>query len=183
MEPMEIEGLVRKVIEEYVQRDQSKSEPAHKAELEVERRRREEMEARLNDLIEENRRAKGKTEETERQLAIRSELERLGVQKVDLALRAVRDDVTRTEDGRLVANSGGEVQDLRQYLAKFINENPEFLPARIEGGSGQMGGEGRGTRGSGPIDLERIKPGMSREEMERARQEIARIASQTLRGL
>ena len=29
------------------------------------------------------------------------------------------------------------------------------------------------------VDLDRIKPGMSAEDLERARQEIARIASQT----
>ena len=31
--------------------------------------------------------------------------------------------------------------------------------------------------------MEKIRPGMSAEDMERARQEIARVASQTLRGL
>jgi hypothetical protein len=30
--------------------------------------------------------------------------------------------------------------------------------------------------------MERIRPGMSKEEMERARQEIARVANLTLRG-
>jgi hypothetical protein len=36
---------------------------------------------------------------------------------------------------------------------------------------------------SGGIDLERIRPGMNPEELERARQEVARLASQTLKGL
>ena len=33
------------------------------------------------------------------------------------------------------------------------------------------------------VDLERIRPGMSAEEMQRVREEIVRVASQTLRGL
>jgi hypothetical protein len=32
------------------------------------------------------------------------------------------------------------------------------------------------------VDLDKIKPGMSGEEAERVRQEIARVAMQTLRG-
>jgi hypothetical protein len=32
------------------------------------------------------------------------------------------------------------------------------------------------------VDLDKIKPGMSPEELERVRQEIARIASQALSG-
>jgi hypothetical protein len=33
------------------------------------------------------------------------------------------------------------------------------------------------------VDLERIRPGMSAEEMQRVREEIVRVASQTLRGI
>jgi hemin uptake protein HemP len=32
------------------------------------------------------------------------------------------------------------------------------------------------------VDLDRIRPGMNAEEAERVRQEIVRIASQTLKG-
>jgi hypothetical protein len=32
------------------------------------------------------------------------------------------------------------------------------------------------------VDIDKIRPGMSSEELERAREEIARIASQALRG-
>jgi hypothetical protein len=35
---------------------------------------------------------------------------------------------------------------------------------------------------SGAVDLDKIRPGMSAEDAERIRQEIVRIASQTLRG-
>jgi len=33
------------------------------------------------------------------------------------------------------------------------------------------------------IEIERIRPGMNPEEMQRVREEIVRVASQTLRGL
>jgi hypothetical protein len=33
------------------------------------------------------------------------------------------------------------------------------------------------------VDLERIRPGMSAEEMQRVREEIVRVASQSLKGL
>jgi hypothetical protein len=45
-----------------------------------------------------------------------------------------------------------------------------------------------GTQKSGPaaastsVDIDRISPSMSKEELERVRQEILRVASQTLRG-
>jgi hypothetical protein len=35
----------------------------------------------------------------------------------------------------------------------------------------------------GSIDLEKIKPGMNKEDLERVRQEISRLASQALRGV
>jgi len=62
-----------------------------------------------------------------------------------------------------------------------VNENPELLPARMAGGSGASAGQ-RATEAGG-IDLKMIRPGMSEEDKERVRQEIARVASQTLRGL
>ena len=71
-----------------------------------------------------------------------AELQKLGVAKVDLAYRAVKDDVYRSEDGRLIAQGGA---DMREYLAQFVNENPELLPARMSGGSGATAGQ----RGSG----------------------------------
>ena len=102
----------------------------------------------MNELVAENQKARGKAEEAERSSAIRAELQRLGVAKVDLAYRAVKDDMYRSEDGRLLAQGGAE---LRDYLAQFVNENPELLPARISGGSGASAGQrsGGGESGSG----------------------------------
>ena len=50
--------------------------------------------------------------------------------------------------------------------------------ARISGGSGVTSGQKAPPPPNAPsVDLDRIKPGMSREEMERVRQEIIRVAS------
>ena len=133
----------------------------------------------MNELAAENAKARTRAEEAERHAAIRAELQRLGVAKVDLAFQAVRDEVQRGEDGRLVAQDGSE---LKEYLTHFVSENPELLPARIAGGSGATAGT-RGVAGASSVDLDKIRPGMSAEELERVRQEIARVATQTLKGM
>ena len=177
-----IRGVIRETIEEFIRKEQSKSEPAYQAELLEERKRREQLERRLNELVEENRRSRQQAEEAERNASIRAELQRLGVAKVDLAFKAVREDVLRSEDGRLVAKGAQGEVSLRDYLSQFLNENPEFLPARITGGSGVTTGQKAPGAHSPVADLDRIRPGMSAEEAERVRQEIVRIASQTLKG-
>src|SRR6185437_14638446 len=100
---VDVKHVVRQAIEEFVRAEQQKAEPAYKAELEDERKRREGLESRLNQLVEENRRARAAAEEADRNSQIRSELQRLGIAKVDLAFRAVKDDIVRGDDGRLRA--------------------------------------------------------------------------------
>jgi hypothetical protein len=150
-------------------------------ELVEERRRRERLEQRVNELVEENKRSREAAEEAERNSSIRAELQRLGVAKVDLAYRAVKDEIARSEDGRLVARTSQGETGIREYLSQFVSENPELLPARMAGGSGVSPSQ-KGP-GAGGIDLDRIKPGMNPEELERIRQEIARVASQAMKGL
>ena len=80
-----------------------------------------------------------------------------------------------------VPREGGE---MKEFLEKFVKENPELLPARLAGGSGASGGaRGGGSGAAGAVDIDKIRPGMSAEELDRVRQEIARVASQTLRGI
>ncbi len=177
-----IQAIVQKTIEEFLRREQAKSEPAYKTELLEERKRREQLERRLNELAEENKRSRQIAEEAERQTAIKSELQRMGVAKVDVAFKAVKEDIRRSEDGRLIAKSDQGEVGVKEYLTQFLNENPEFLPARISGGSGVAGSQKHAAAGSGGVDLDKIRPGMSTEDAERVRQEIARIASQTLKG-
>ena len=90
----------------------------------------------LDELAEERRRREGlekRVEEAERGSAIRAELQKLGVAKLDLAYKAVKDEVPR------------EAGEMKEFLVKFVGENPELLPARLAGGSGASGG----ARGSG----------------------------------
>lgn len=180
----DVKNVVRHVIEEFMRAEQSKAEPAYKAELVEERKRREALESRLNQLVEENRQARATAEQMDRHSQIKSELQRLGVAKLDLAFKAVKDDIVRSEDGRLVASDGMEHRPVQDYLRKFVEENPELLPARIAGGSGASSTTRNAVpAASSAVDIDKIKPGMSREEMERVRQEVARLASQALRGM
>ena len=177
---IDVQGLVQQAVQEYLRQDTSRREPAYKAELQEERKRREQLERRVNELVEENRRSRQVAEEAERSTNIRAELQKLGVSKVDLAYRAVQGDIFRGEDGRLFAHTGQGDTAAGEYLRQFIAENPEFLPARIAGGSGVTNSQ-RPPVANG-IDLEKIGPGMSKEDLERARQEILRVATQTLRS-
>jgi hypothetical protein len=177
----ELRSVIRSVIDEFMRAEQVRSEPAYKTELVEERRRREQLEQRVNELAGENKVNKQIAEEAEKQAAVRAELQRLGVAKVDLAFRAVRGEIRRKEDGRLMATADSGEMPFREYLAQFINENPELLPARIAGGSGMEPVQKAAPAERG-IDLDKIKPGMDPEELDRVRKEISRVAAQTLRG-
>ena len=179
---VDIRNVVRAAIEEFVRAEQQKAEPAYQAELIDERKRREGLEARVNQLVEENRRARAAAEEADKSTQIRSELQRLGVAKIDLAFKAVRDELVRTEDGRLQSR-GADNKSLAEYLANFVQENPELLPARIAGGSGAQGNQRGPAPAASGIELDKIKPGMNKEELDRVRQEISRLTNQALRGL
>jgi hypothetical protein len=177
----DLRAVVRGAIEEFLKAEQTRSEPAYKAELLEERKRREQLERRMNELVDENRRTRQLAEETERGAVIRAELQKLGVSKVDLAFKAVKDDITRTEDGRLTARTETGEMAVRDYLTRFVAENPELLPVRIPGGSGANAGQSQPVTAPG-VDLDKIRPGMSAEELDRVRKEIARVARQSMRG-
>jgi hypothetical protein len=178
----DVRDIVRQAIEEFVRTEQRQAEPAYKAELHEERKRRESLEARLNQLVEENRKARAAAEEADRHAQIRNELQRTGISKIDLAFRAMKDEIVRTEDGRLQAR-GADGKPLHEYVVQFVQENPELLPARIAGGSGAQTPARQNAQPDAPgISLESIRPGMSKDEMERVRQHISKLASQALRG-
>ena len=178
----QLRSVIRNVIDEFVRAEQTMAEPAYKTELLEERKRREQLEQRVNELVNENKRNKHVADEAEKQAAVRAELQRLGVAKVDLAFRAVRDDVRRKEDGRLVAKAEDGELSLREYLQRFVSDNPELLPARISGGSGMEQVE-RAAPAQRAIELDKIRPGMDPEELERVRREVSRIAAQSLHGM
>ncbi len=180
---IDVRKIVQQAVEEFLRAQQQRVEPTYKTELLDERKRREALEGRLNQLVEENRKARAAAEEAERHSRIRGELQKLGVAKVELAFRAVKEDIVRAEDGRLVAR-GADAKPLEEFLSSFVEENPELLPARITGGTGAPGGSREALHGGDSgVDVEKIKAGMSAEDLDRVRQEIARVASRTLRGL
>jgi len=171
----ELKGLMKSVIQEYMNAEKTRSEPAYKTELVEEKKRREQLERRVNELVEENARSRQAAEESDRNAQIKSELTRLGVAKVELAFKVVKDEIQRATDGTLQA---GE-RDFKQYLTEFVQQNPEFLPARIAGGSGAVSAPKPAVAG---IDLEKIQPGMSPEELRRIREQISEVAAASLRG-
>jgi hypothetical protein len=179
---VELRSVIRNVIDEFMHAEQVKTEPAYRTELIEERKRREQLEQRVNELAGENKRNKQIAEEAEKQSVVRTELQRLGVAKIDLAFRAVRDEVRRKEDGRMVAKAEHGELPLREYLEQFVSENPELLPARIAGGSGMEPVQKTAPTERG-IEMDKIRPGMDPEELNRVRKEIARIAAQSLRGM
>ena len=173
----DLEGIVKKAISEFRRHTSEEEDAVLKGKLREERRRREELERRLNEMRQENRRTRQQAEESERNLQIRDALREFGVQKTDLAFRLVKDEIFRTEEGDLYADSEGERIPYREYLKRFVSENPEFLPPRITGGSGATGVPRREFSPSG-FDLERIRPGMSAEELAQAWKEVARLAGE-----
>lgn len=175
-----LRGVIQEAIREYVTAQRTKDEPAYQVELSEERKRRESLERRVNELVQENERSKRTAEEAERSSAIRGELQKLGVTKVDLGFKAVKDDIVRSKDGRLVARSDEGEVGMQEFLAKFIRENPELLPARIPGGSGMSGAQSGSVVSR--VDLDQIRPGMDRAELERVRREIAQALSHPVRN-
>jgi hypothetical protein len=184
-EPVNVQTIVQQAVDEYMRQDVARREPAYKTELHEERRRREQLEKRVNELVEENKRSRAVADEAQRSTSIRTELQKLGVTKVDLAYKAVQDGIVRTDDGRLVARSENGEQPVTDFLAGFVQDNPEFLPARIAGGTGMTGTQKAAPQpAAGGVDLDRISPSMSKEELDRVRQEILRVVqTQTPRGV
>jgi hypothetical protein len=97
----------------------------------------------------------------------------------------VQDEIVRTDDGRLVARGDNGEQPVGEFLAGFVQDNPEFLPARIAGGTGVTGTQKAAPQATaGGFDLDRISPSMTKEELDRVRQEILRVVTtQTPRGV
>src|ERR1700686_3021933 len=104
-EPVNVEAIVQQAIDEYIRQDAARREPAHKTELQEERRR-EQLEKRVNELVEENKRSRAVADEAQRSTNIRTELQKLGVTKIDLAYKAVQDGIVRTEDGARFCATG-----------------------------------------------------------------------------
>ena len=100
-ETNDVRSIVQAVIQEFVKAEQTKAEPAYKTELVEERKRRESLEQRVNELVAENDRSRYRRRK--RRNGVRRSgrsCKKLGVAKVELAFRAVKDEIQRGEDGR-----------------------------------------------------------------------------------
>lgn len=176
----EIRGIVQEAIQEFLRFKQQESEPAHRAELHEERRRREQLEAQVRELLQKTRESELEVARARMTSAVRDELQKHGVNKVDLAYRVIKDDIRQSEHGDYVARGRDGDVPLQDFVKKFVDENPEFLPPRITGGSGSsgMGGDASSAR----FDLDAIRPGMSEEERRQVHAAIANLASQTFKS-
>ena len=175
--PDELDALMRKTVREFTRQTSEQEESALTVKLNDERRRRESLERQLNDVREESRRGRQQAELMDRQSQIRESLQGLGVRKADLALKLVKDDIFRAEDGDLYADVAGQQTPYREYLRQFVADNPELLPPRIAGGAGAVGASD-GEISSAGFDLDRIHPGMSQADSAHAWREVARLTGQ-----
>ena len=166
-------GPNRYATSEQDSREQSR-EANPQSSLDQERRRRLELERQVKELSEESRSLRRQAEEAERRSRIREGLKERGVRKTQLAMRLLEPDVRRNSDGELVGEWEGSVLPFDDYLNRFVQENPEFLPPRIAGGSGATGGRGSELTRSG-FDLDAIRPGMNPDETRQAWREVARL--------
>lgn len=170
---------IRRIIEGTVAALAEKITPAASA---ADESAREEARAALERQVEDLRRSaeeyRSRAEAAERAAAVREELRKRGVTNVELAYRAIREDLTRGENGEIRAKTAGGEVALADYLGQFLQSNPELMPARRLGGAGSTGGA-EGERAG--LDMDSIRPGMDPAEMERARREVARVISQSLR--
>ena len=175
-----IRGCVHEAIQEFISHRQQESEPAHRAELNEERRRREQLEAQVRQLLEKTRESEMEVARTRMTSAVRDELQKQGVTKVDLAFRAMKDDIRQADHGGYTVRGRDGDVPLQEFVKKFVDENPEFLPPRITGGSGSsgMGSDATGAR----FDIDAIRPGMSQEERRQVHAAIASLATQTFKS-
>ena len=116
----------------------------------------------------------------DREIFLREQIRSLGVRNVDLAYRAVREDVHKDQDGSWIAEVGGATVPATQFLKQFIARNPDLIPARMILGSGAPS---RTEEADHECDLDQIRPGMDPASMRRAREAVVRIIAQTKRSL
>lgn len=176
----DIRGIVQEAMEEFSRRKREEAEPAQRAELMEERRRREQLESQVKDLLQKARESEQEMARTRMTGAVKEELQKLGVTKVDLAFRVMKDEIRQGGDGQYIARGREGDMPLQDFVKKFVDENPEFLPPRIAGGSGASGG-GHDAAGS-RLDLDAIRPGMSVEERRDFHRAIANLVTQTFKS-
>src|SRR4051812_49660158 len=91
MEDIDVQAVVKQALQEFVSSEQAKSEPAYQAELLEERKRREPLERRGNELEEENKRSRLAADEGERGSGARAGIEGVGAAESGLGFKAGAD--------------------------------------------------------------------------------------------
>ncbi|MDE2103010.1 MAG: hypothetical protein KGL39_37545 [Patescibacteria group bacterium] len=109
--------------------------------------------------------------------ALRTELLKyVPAERIDAALRIFGPDVKYTDEGNIVG--GAEDSPLKDFIETTIKHHEYLLPAKSVGGAGASAG----SRRVQPVDLNDLKPGMKADDLARVREEIARVASEAMRG-
>ena len=159
MEGIDIQAIVRQAVQEFVSSEQAKSEPAYKAELLEERKRREQLERRVNELVEENKRSRKMAEEAERELG--------GPGGVAAAGRGQDRPGVQGGAGRDRADRGRAAGGARRSRRNAVEGVPDRVRERESGvsagadcrGDGDDGDPKAPAAGRETVDLERIRPG------------------------
>lgn len=116
----------------------------------------------------------------DRELYLKDQIRALGVRNIELAYKAVREEIEQSEDGEWIARVGSERVPATQFLRSFVSQNPELVPARLISGSGTPA---RSEEFRDDCDLDQIRPGMDPVSLRRAREAVVRIIAQSKRTL
>ncbi|MBK7927502.1 MAG: hypothetical protein IPJ98_08415 [Bryobacterales bacterium] len=110
---------------------------------------------------------------------LRQALSALGVENLELAVKAVREDIVEAGGQKWVAPGEGGDVPAQEYLAEFLKKNRELLPARRLQGGGMPASR---VESGGSVDLEEIRPGMDPVTLKKVRDAIGRAMGVFPRG-
>lgn len=136
---------------------------------------------KLQNDLEAERKARTETESKAKQErlqgVLRTELlKHVPAERVDAAMRIFGPDVRYSDDGSII---GGDDQPIGDFISSAIKSHEYLLPPKPVGGAGAAAGQRSGGK---TISLDSIKPGMSAEDLDAARAEVARVAQAALLG-
>jgi hypothetical protein len=110
---------------------------------------------------------------------LRQTFSALGVENLDLAVKAVHEDIVEDGDRQWVTKTAGGAVPAQQYLTEFLKKNRELLPARRLQGAGMPASR---MESGGGVDLEEIRPGMDPATLKKVRDAIGRAMGVFPRG-
>ncbi len=181
MDEPDVQTIVQQAIDEYMRQDSARREPAYKTELQEERRRREQLEKRMNETgaRRTSAAARWRRRPSGRQQFGRS-CRSWGWRKSTWLIRRCRTGSSaRKTDAWWRAATTATCQRISVGICtgeSGVSAGEDCWRNRDDGNA-----ESRTAANTGGIDLDKISPSMSKEDLERVRQEILRVASQSLR--